>query len=246
MIWHCKMFDIDWKMLSQAPFLEYPVPSYRLKISHPNRLQFQTLLLMSIWWEFTSEPLQSKGLLMQQRVVIWFGYNVHLVTITIVSNKTLLITTQQNLPHSPLSHVTQNRAHISLKTIAVVGNQVSANMNTLISASHIPMENWQSILLILVMMLMLHFQKLIFGCGHNNSLMRKDIQKTSGLVTQLGYSIGHKFSYCLVPFHSNTTSKIKFRSESTISGNGVLSTPLIIKSPLPLYYLNLEGITIGK
>ncbi|XP_016173890.1 aspartic proteinase CDR1-like [Arachis ipaensis] len=67
------------------------------------------------------------------------------------------------------------------------------------------------------------------------------------LVSQLGDQIGHKFSYCLVPFGSNSTSKLKFGDDAIISGNGVVSTPLTINSSTPTYYnLNLEGITVGN
>ncbi|MCH97401.1 aspartic proteinase CDR1-like, partial [Trifolium medium] len=101
------------------------------------------------------------------------------------------------------------------------------------------------------------FPKSIFGCGHNNVVTFNGSGKVTGLVglgagplslvSQLGDSIGHKFSYCLVPLHSNTTSKLKFGDEAIINGNGVVSTPLIIKSSQPsFYYLNLEGITVGQ
>ncbi|RDX66618.1 Aspartic proteinase CDR1, partial [Mucuna pruriens] len=67
------------------------------------------------------------------------------------------------------------------------------------------------------------------------------------LVSQIGDQIGHKFSYCLLPFSSNSTSKLKFGNEAIITGNGVVSTPLIIKPSLPTYYfLNLESVNIGQ
>ncbi|PNX88412.1 aspartic proteinase cdr1-like protein [Trifolium pratense] len=103
------------------------------------------------------------------------------------------------------------------------------------------------------------FPKSIFGCGHNNDVTFKRSRKATGLVglgagplslvSQLGDSIGHKFSYCLVPpFLSKATSKLKFGDdEAIINGNGVVSTPLILKSSQPsFYYLNLEGITVGQ
>ncbi|GAU46736.1 hypothetical protein TSUD_402700 [Trifolium subterraneum] len=101
------------------------------------------------------------------------------------------------------------------------------------------------------------FPKSIFGCGHNNVVTFNRTSKVTGLVglgagplslvSQLGDSIGHKFSYCLIPSYSNSTSKLKFGDEAIINGNGVVSTPLIIKSSHPTYYyLNLEGITVGE
>ncbi|XP_019442598.1 PREDICTED: aspartic proteinase CDR1-like [Lupinus angustifolius] len=101
------------------------------------------------------------------------------------------------------------------------------------------------------------FPKSIFGCGHNNIGTFGIGHKATGivglgagplsLVSQLGHEIGHKFSYCLVPFSSTTNSKLKFGNHATISGNGVVSTPLIIKSSSPtFYYLCLKGITVGK
>ncbi|KAK7401624.1 hypothetical protein VNO78_13245 [Psophocarpus tetragonolobus] len=67
------------------------------------------------------------------------------------------------------------------------------------------------------------------------------------LVSQLGNQIGSRFSYCLIPYGLNATSKLKFGDETTIKGKGVVSTPLIIKSSQPnFYYVNFEGISIGE
>ncbi|XP_015932380.1 aspartic proteinase CDR1 [Arachis duranensis] len=101
------------------------------------------------------------------------------------------------------------------------------------------------------------FPNSIFGCGHNNTVTFNSTKKATGvvglgagplsLVSQLGDQIGHKFSYCLVSFGSNSTSKLKFGDDAIISGNGVVSTPLTINSSTPTYYnLNLEGITVGN
>ncbi|XP_061358416.1 aspartic proteinase CDR1-like [Gastrolobium bilobum] len=101
------------------------------------------------------------------------------------------------------------------------------------------------------------FPKSIFGCGVYNKFTFETTNKATGLVglgagplslvSQLGDEIGHKFSYCLVPFSATTNSKLKFGNEATISGNGVVSTPLILKPSTPsFYYLNLEGITVGQ
>ncbi|KAK7401628.1 hypothetical protein VNO78_13250 [Psophocarpus tetragonolobus] len=103
------------------------------------------------------------------------------------------------------------------------------------------------------------FHHLTFGCGFlNKETAATDtrMSQNTGLVglgagplsltSQLGDEIGRKFSYCLVPFGSNFTSKLKFGSESMENVKGVVSTPLIIKSNTPTYYyLNLEGISVG-
>ncbi|KAK7271326.1 hypothetical protein RJT34_27122 [Clitoria ternatea] len=100
------------------------------------------------------------------------------------------------------------------------------------------------------------FPNSIFGCGMYNDFTFPDGKITGlvglgagplSLVSQIGDHIGHKFSYCLVPFDSNSTSKLKFGDEAVITGNGVVFTPLIIKPSFPtFYFLNLEGISIGE
>lgn len=101
------------------------------------------------------------------------------------------------------------------------------------------------------------FPKSIFGCGYYNIFTSDSSGKSSGLVglgagplslvSQLGDSIGRKFSYCLVPFASNSTSKLRFGNEAVITDEGVVSTPLIIKSSQPtFYYVNLEGVMVGQ
>ena len=96
---------------------------------------------------------------------------------------------------------------------------------------------------------------IVFGCGHNNdgtfSEAGSGIIGLGGgplsLVSQLNNSIGGKFSYCLVPTeNSNVTSKINFGSNGLVSGNGVVSTPLVAKDPSTFYYLTLEGISVGN
>ncbi|XP_028787544.1 aspartic proteinase CDR1-like [Neltuma alba] len=99
------------------------------------------------------------------------------------------------------------------------------------------------------------FPKTAFGCGHNdNGLFNENDaglvglgQGSLSLVSQMG-KVGHKFSYCLPPYSPKTTTKLRFGEAATISGNGLVSTPLITKNgSLSLFYfLNLEGITVGK
>ncbi|XP_010244230.1 PREDICTED: aspartic proteinase CDR1-like [Nelumbo nucifera] len=96
--------------------------------------------------------------------------------------------------------------------------------------------------------------KVVFGCGHNNGGTFDKL--TSGLVglgggslslvSQLGSSIGGKFSYCLAPLSYNATSKLNFGSAAVVSGEGAVSTPLVSKSPDTFYYLTLEGVSVGE
>ncbi|GMH04412.1 hypothetical protein Nepgr_006251 [Nepenthes gracilis] len=99
------------------------------------------------------------------------------------------------------------------------------------------------------------FAEVVIGCGHDNGGVFND--KGSGLiglggghlslVSQLGGSIGGKFSYCLVPFNEeNSTSKMSFGTNALVSGHGVVSTPLTRKDPDTFYYLTLEAISIGN
>ncbi|KAG4399069.1 hypothetical protein AAZX31_08G164200 [Glycine max] len=96
------------------------------------------------------------------------------------------------------------------------------------------------------------FPKFTVGCAYYN----QDTPNSKGLgegplslVSQLGDQIGYKFSYCLIPYGLNYTSKLKFGdiALATIKGKRVVSTPLILKSSEPsFYYVNFEGISIGK
>ncbi|XP_028797527.1 aspartic proteinase CDR1-like [Neltuma alba] len=77
------------------------------------------------------------------------------------------------------------------------------------------------------------FPKTVFGCGHNNGGSNMNNaglvglgQGSLSLVSQMG-NVGRKFSYCLPPHSSKTTTKLRFGEEASISGNGVVSTPLI-------------------
>ncbi|KAL4654849.1 hypothetical protein ACB092_01G410100 [Castanea dentata] len=97
--------------------------------------------------------------------------------------------------------------------------------------------------------------KIVFGCGHNNGgtfgKAESGIIGLGGgplsLVSQLNKCKGGKFSYCLVPLeNSNFTSKINFGNNGLVSGNGVVSTPLVAKDPSTYYYVTLEGISVGN
>jgi hypothetical protein len=69
------------------------------------------------------------------------------------------------------------------------------------------------------------------------------------LVAQLGAeipSIGHRFSYCLVPFaDGNASSALNFGAGAVVSEPGAASTPLV-PSDVPAYYtVELQSVSIG-
>ncbi|GAU33143.1 hypothetical protein TSUD_363440 [Trifolium subterraneum] len=94
------------------------------------------------------------------------------------------------------------------------------------------------------------------GCGHSNTGTFRGA--ASGIVglgigpmsltTQLKSSIGGKFSYCLLPYSdkSNQTNKLNFGEATVVSGDGVVSTPLVKKDPPIFYYLTLEAFSVGN
>ncbi|XVE90332.1 hypothetical protein DITRI_Ditri20bG0068900 [Diplodiscus trichospermus] len=93
----------------------------------------------------------------------------------------------------------------------------------------------------------------VIGCGHDNDGTFDE--KTSGiiglgggdvsLISQLGTSIGGKFSYCLLPLSdAGNSSKLNLGSDANVSGNGVVSTPLTKKFPPTFYFLTLEAISV--
>ncbi|CAN0880185.1 Probable aspartic protease At2g35615 [Linum grandiflorum] len=107
-----------------------------------------------------------------------------------------------------------------------------------------------------------------FGCGTRNG--GNFDEQGSGIVglgggnlsfvSQLGDTIGKKFSYCLLPLEneissqpsdSPATSRIVFGDNpvfSSSSTNGVVlaTTPLVNKEPSTYYYLTIEAITVGR
>ncbi|XP_061350079.1 aspartic proteinase CDR1-like [Gastrolobium bilobum] len=100
------------------------------------------------------------------------------------------------------------------------------------------------------------FPRTVIGCGHSNTV--SFMGKTSGivglgggpisLISQLGSSTSGKFSYCLVPMFSdsnNSSSKLNFGENAVVSGDGTVSTPLVIKKPDVYYYVTLEAFSVG-
>ncbi|GFP88594.1 aspartic proteinase cdr1 [Phtheirospermum japonicum] len=97
---------------------------------------------------------------------------------------------------------------------------------------------------------------LTIGCGHldqgtfgagSSGIVGLGGGKVS-LISQMGPSIEGKFSYCLVPFfgESSKPSKMNFGENVVVSGDSVVSTPIVAKSPSTFYFLTLEGITVGS
>ncbi|KAJ4706081.1 Aspartic proteinase CDR1 [Melia azedarach] len=98
---------------------------------------------------------------------------------------------------------------------------------------------------------------IVFGCGHNNTggfnenemglvgLGGRNLSLTSQICSRLGTN---KFSYCLVPFRTNPniTSKIHFGSGSEVSGDDVVSTPIVPKDDPTYHFVTLEGISVGN
>ncbi|KAK7323950.1 hypothetical protein VNO77_27453 [Canavalia gladiata] len=95
------------------------------------------------------------------------------------------------------------------------------------------------------------FPNITIACGLNNSGIYDP--KASGivglgagkisLISQIGPSIGSKFSYCLLPT-SNSSSKLNFGENAIVAGPGVVSTP-ILSGPDTFYYLTLEAMSVG-
>ncbi|XP_058767669.1 aspartic proteinase CDR1-like [Vicia villosa] len=98
------------------------------------------------------------------------------------------------------------------------------------------------------------FPNFVIGCGHNNTMSFQG--RNSGVVgigggpisllTQLTSSIGGKFSYCLGPSMSNSTSKLNFGNAAVVSGPGVVSTTLVKKSPPIFYFVSLNAFSVGN
>lgn len=95
----------------------------------------------------------------------------------------------------------------------------------------------------------------VFGCGFRNGGIFDGGESgivglgggNASLVRQLGFLTRGKFSYCLVSLSDKSnSSKLNFGSNAEVLGRGVVSTPLVIKSPETFYRLTLEGISVGN
>ncbi|XP_027911809.1 aspartic proteinase CDR1-like [Vigna unguiculata] len=98
----------------------------------------------------------------------------------------------------------------------------------------------------------IQFPRTVIGCGRNNTVSFEG--KGSGVVglgrgpvsfiSQLGSSIGGKFSYCLAPM-TNASSRLNFGDAAVVSGKGTVSTPILSLGPV-FYYLTLEAFSVGN
>ena len=100
------------------------------------------------------------------------------------------------------------------------------------------------------------FQNFVFGCGHHDTGVFNDREMgiiglgggPLSLISQLASSFGMKkmFSQCLVPFGTDTriSGKMSFGDGSQVSGNGVVSTPLVSKQDKTPYFVTLNGISV--
>ncbi|KAH9706639.1 peptidase A1 domain-containing protein [Citrus sinensis] len=69
------------------------------------------------------------------------------------------------------------------------------------------------------------------------------------LVSQMGPSLGGKFSYCMVPLsllEAAKSTKINFGTNGVVSCSGVISTPLVARNSKTFYFLTLEAISVGN
>lgn len=102
-------------------------------------------------------------------------------------------------------------------------------------------------------------KKTVIGCGHDNAGTFSGDRESGivglgggklSLISQMGSSIGGKFSYCLAPLVQQSTnipkSKINFGTSGLVSGVDVVTTPLAQKLPATYYFLTLESISVGK
>ncbi|CAI0432787.1 unnamed protein product [Linum tenue] len=102
------------------------------------------------------------------------------------------------------------------------------------------------------------FPNIVIGCGHDSSGTFSP--KASGiiglgggpgsLITQMGPSIGGKFSYCMVPYFEapeHTSSTMNFGQNAVVSGNGVVTSPFSSSAVVPTFYmLQLDSVSVGS
>ncbi|KAJ1390860.1 Xylanase inhibitor, C-terminal [Sesbania bispinosa] len=102
----------------------------------------------------------------------------------------------------------------------------------------------------------LSLKEILFGCGHNDSGTFNDHEMgiiglgggPLSLISQISPLFGgKKFSQCLVPFHTDTriSSRMSFGRGSEVSGDGVVSTPLVASQDQTPYLVTLLGISVG-
>ncbi|CAJ2664392.1 unnamed protein product [Trifolium pratense] len=103
------------------------------------------------------------------------------------------------------------------------------------------------------------FPNILIGCGHTNNMLYQSGHSSGiigfgpgpmSLINQLGSLIGGKFSYCLngvFDKQSNLSSKLNFGDAAIVSGDNVVSTPIVRHTSDQLeYYLTLEAFSVGN
>ncbi|CAN0829700.1 Aspartic proteinase CDR1 [Linum grandiflorum] len=101
------------------------------------------------------------------------------------------------------------------------------------------------------------FPDTLFGCGHkntgtfppNSSGIIGLGEGPASLISQLGPSVGGKFSYCMVPYDATpeTTSTMHFGQKAVVSGGEVVTTPLLSSELGSTFYsLLLESVSVGS
>ncbi|KAK7317346.1 hypothetical protein RJT34_01488 [Clitoria ternatea] len=102
----------------------------------------------------------------------------------------------------------------------------------------------------------IQFPRTVIGCGRSNIVSFEG--RSSGivglgggpisLISRLNSSIGDKFSYCLTPMfsRSSSSSKLNFGHAAIVSGDGTVSTPIVSQDPKVFYYLTLKALSVDN
>jgi hypothetical protein len=104
------------------------------------------------------------------------------------------------------------------------------------------------------------FPNFIIGCGHTNNLSYSSGHSFGiigfgdgplSLINQISSLIGGKFSYCLIgefDKRSNLSSKLNFGDAAIVSGDNVVSTPIVGRTSDKTsdYLITLEAFSVGN
>lgn len=116
---------------------------------------------------------------------------------------------------------------------------------------------WETITLESTSGSIVSFPKIMIGCGHTNTWRTAKNSGIIGLgigpmsfIKQLGSSTKGRFSYCLIDHRNvNLSSKISFGDAAIVSGDNVVSTPMVKmigNNQVDYYYLNLKAVSVGS
>ncbi|CAK8569283.1 unnamed protein product [Lathyrus sativus] len=98
-------------------------------------------------------------------------------------------------------------------------------------------------------------KSILIGCGHNDTGTFNDHEMgiiglgrgPTSLISQVSPLFGgKKFSQCLVPFHTDIkiASKMSIGKGSEVSGEGVVTTPMVITPDPTSYLVTLLGVSV--